>query len=288
MHTKSSIHAFYQLIKPGIVWSNTLMVAAGFCLAATNVGRFDWLSLFGAVAGTALVIASACVVNNYIDRDIDRKMQRTRKRALVTQDISAKAALLYAGILVAVGFGLLIGLTNWLVVVLGALAYISYVVLYGIAKRKTPFGTLVGTLPGGLPPMAGYVAVTGQLDLGAILVFLLLLSWQMAHFYAIAMRRHDDYKAAGVPVWPVVYGMAATKKQIVGFIMLFVISSLALTVFGYTGIVFAVGMTILGVLWLLKAHGGGSDDAWAKRMFLFSLIVLLVTIGLVALGGLLP
>jgi protoheme IX farnesyltransferase len=281
------IRAYYRLTKPGIVWSNTLMAAAGFCLAATHAGMFDVNALIGAVAGTALVIAAACVINNYIDRDIDSKMKRTRGRALVTHDISAKAALSYAVILLLAGFSLLIFLTNWLVVGLGAVAFFSYVVLYGVAKRKTAFGTLVGTLPGGLPPVAGYVAVTGTLDLGAVLLFLLLLSWQMAHFYAIAMRRRDEYKAAGLPVWAVVYGMEATKRQIISFVVLYVAAGLALTVFGYTGIVFAVVIVILGGIWLVKGRGE-ANEVWAKRMFIFSLLVLLITIAMIALGGLLP
>jgi len=281
------IRTYYRLVKPGIVWSNTLMAAAGFCLAATHTGKFNIGVFIGAVAGTALVIAAACVTNNYIDRGIDSKMKRTQGRALVTHNISAKAALGYAAILLLAGFCLLIPLTNWLVVVLGAVAFFSYVVLYGIAKRKTAFGTLVGTLPGGLPPVAGYVAVTGTLELAALLLFLLLLSWQMAHFYSIAMRRHDDYKAAGLPVWAVVHGMDATKHQIVGFIVLFIVASVLLTVFGYTGILFAVVTSTLGVIWLLKARGVANEQ-WAKRMFLFSLVVLLATITMIAIGGLLP
>lgn len=263
------------------------MAAAGFCLAATHAGIFNVGALIGAVAGTALVIAAACVINNYIDRGIDSKMKRTRGRALVTHDISAVAALSFATILLLGGFSLLIFLTNWLVVVLGAVALFSYVVLYGVAKRRTAFGTLVGTLPGGLPPVAGYVAVTGTLDLASVLLFFLLLSWQMAHFYSIAMRRRDEYKAAGLPVWAVVYGMEATKRQVIGFVILYIAAGLTLTIFGYTGIIFAAVTTILGVMWLLKGRGK-ADETWALRMFLFSLAVLLITIAMIAVGGLLP
>ena len=283
-----SSHAYYQLIKPGIVYSNTLMAAAGFFLAAAQVWRFEAGVFAGLLAGTALVISSACILNNYIDRGIDGKMARTKNRATVTRKISGRQALWYAGILAVLGFACLALLTNWLTVLLGAAAYFAYIVLYGVAKRKTIYGTLVGAISGGLPPVAGYAAVSGSLDLGALLLFVLLVAWQMPHFYAIAMRRRSEYKAAGLPVWPVVKGMAATKRQIVGFIMLFVVASLALTTFGYTGVIFAIGMTVLGVAWLLKARHDGSDEAWAKRMFLFSLVVLLVTMLMVAIGGLLP
>lgn len=264
------------------------MAAAGFCLASSLAGMFSWSVFFGVVGGTAFVIASACVVNNYIDRRIDSKMKRTQKRALVTQEIKTSTAFITAILLLVIGLDLLIVLTNWLVVGLGVVAWVSYVLLYGFAKRKTPFGTLVGTLPGGLPPVAGYVAVAGHVDVAAGLLFLLLLAWQMAHFYAIAMRRRDEYAAAGLPVWPVVYGMASAKRQIIGFIVLLIVASIALTAFGYTGFVFAVGMTILGVAWLIKGRGGGSAEAWAKRMFGFSMLALLAMIVLVATGGLLP
>lgn len=264
------------------------MAAAGFCLAATNVGTFAWPKFIGVVAGTALVIASACVVNNFIDRGIDSKMKRTQKRALVTHKITTAQAFIFASVLLLVGLSLLMFLTSWLVVAIGVLAWISYVGLYTWAKRKTPFGTLIGTLPGGLPPVAGYAAAAGQLDIAALLLFLLLFAWQLAHFYSIAMRRREEYKAAGMPVWPVVYGMRSTQRQIIGFIMLFMIAGIALTMFGYTGITFAVVIILLGGQWLLKGRGEAANEAWAKQMFLFSLIVLLVTIAMIALGGLLP
>lgn len=283
-----TVRTYYGLVKPGIVYSNTLMAAAGFFLATAQVWRFEIGAFAGLIAGTAFVISSACVLNNYIDRGIDSKMTRTKKRATVTRAVSSRQALVYAGVLAIFGFACLILLTNWLTVLLGVAAYFAYIVLYGIAKRKTIYGTLVGAISGGLPPVAGYAAAYDQLDLGALLLFLLLVAWQMPHFYAIAMRRRSEYKAAGLPVWPVVKGMAATKRQIIGFIMLFIVTSLALTVFGYTGVIFAVVMTILGVMWLLKARRGASDEAWAKRMFLFSLVVLLVTMLMVAIGGLLP
>jgi protoheme IX farnesyltransferase len=109
----------------------------------------------------------------------------------------------------------------------------------------------------------------------------------MAHFYAIAMRRRSEYKAAGLPVWAVVYGMEATKRQIIGFVVLYIAAGLALTIFGYTGVIFAAVTTILGVVWLLKGRGE-ANEAWATRMFVFSLLILLITIAMIALGGLLP
>jgi protoheme IX farnesyltransferase len=264
------------------------MASAGFLLAAANASKFDAGTFAGLIAGTALVISSACVLNNYIDRGIDSKMKRTQGRAIVTHEVSAVQALVYAGILAVLGFGCLALLTNWLTVSLGAAAYFSYIVLYGIAKRKTIYGTLVGAIAGGVPPVAGYAAVTNQLDTGALLLFWLLVAWQMPHFYAIAMRRRSEYAAAKLPVWPVVMGMQATRVQILGFIVLFIGVSIAFTVWGYTGYLFAVVMVAIGTAWLLKGLKPGNDSAWARRMFRFSLVVLLIACVMLAVGGLLP
>lgn len=284
----SSVRTYYWLVKPGIVYGNVIMASAGFLLAAANASKFDAGTFAGLIAGTALVISSACVLNNYIDRGIDSKMKRTQGRAIVTHEVSAVQALVYAGILAVLGFGCLALLTNWLTVSLGAAAYFSYIVLYGIAKRKTIYGTLVGAIAGGVPPVAGYAAVTNQLDTGALLLFWLLVAWQMPHFYAIAMRRRSEYAAAKLPVWPVVMGMQATRVQILGFIVLFIGVSIAFTVWGYTGYLFAVVMVAIGTAWLLKGLKPGNDSAWARRMFRFSLVVLLIACVMLAVGGLLP
>lgn len=285
------LNSYYQLIKPGIVYSNATMTAAGFFLACAHLGVFDIKLLVAVVLGTSFIIASACVLNNFIDRDIDAKMKRTKKRATAARTISTAHVLVYIAILGLVGFGALALYTNVLTVLLGAAAYIAYIVLYGIAKRATVHGTLVGAISGGLPPVAGYAAVTNQLDIATLLLFLVLVAWQMPHFYAIAMRRRDDYAAAGIPVLPVVKGMQATRAQIVSYIVLFIIANALFTIFEYTGYIYLVVMTLVGLTWLAKGMQGfrsQEDSTWALKMFLFSLIALLVLCFMLAVGGLLP
>lgn len=285
------INLYYQLVKPGIVYSNAMATVAGFSLAFAQVYEFKWLVFIGVVVGTMLVIASACVLNNHIDRGIDTKMARTKKRATVTGEISTRSALVYTALLGVFGFGVLIAYTNLLTVMLGVLAYVSYIVFYGITKRTSVHGTLVGAIAGGLPPVAGYTALTNQLDLAAILLFFVLVAWQMPHFYAIAMRRHADYASAGIPVLPVVKGMRATKIQIVIYIALFIIVNSLFTISGYTGFVYMIIMTAAGGLWLAKGIRGfrvETDEKWALGMFLFSLFVLLLLCVMLAVGGLLP
>ncbi|MNQ90940.1 Protoheme IX farnesyltransferase [compost metagenome] len=152
-------------------------------------------------------------------------------------------------------------------------------------------GTLVGAIAGGLPPVAGYTALTNQFDLAAILLFFVLVAWQMPHFYAIAMRRQTDYASAGIPVLPVVKGMYATKIQIVLYVALFILVNSLFTVAGYTGYVYLVIMTVAGAVWLFKGIRGfkvETDEKWALGMFLFSLFILLLLCGMLAVGGLLP
>ncbi len=272
----STVQTYYQLTKPGIIYGNCLSATAGFFVAAQR--HIDWLLLAVTLGGTALVIAAACVTNNYLDRGIDKKMTRTRQRALVSGIITPRAALIFAAVLGLSGFSILAYFTNVLTIGAGLLGFIVYVVAYGITKRRGPFGTIVGSVAGATPILAGYTAVNGQLDLAAGLLFLAMALWQMPHFYAIAMYRLDDYRSAGIPVLPAVKGMRRTKIQIMTYIAAFAGCVSLLTFLGHTGYVFLLGMLTLSGVWLWKGFIGfqANDDAvWARRMFRFSLLVLL-------------
>lgn len=239
----------------------------------------------------ALIIASACVFNNYIDREIDAKMTRTKNRALVTKSIEVNQAMLYGAILGIFGFLVLVIYTNWLTVFLGLLAYFVYIVVYGLAKRHSVYGTFVGSIAGALPPVAGYTAVTNEINLGAGLIFLALVTWQMPHFYSIAIYRYKDYKSAGLPVWPVKKGINSAKRQIVAYIVAFIAAASLLTVSGYTGVIYLVVMIGVGLLWLrvaLIGYNSGDDRLWARRCFKFSLIVILTLSIMMSVGAVLP
>ncbi len=243
------------------------------------------------LSGTALIIASACVLNNYIDRRIDAKMARTKSRALPSGLISVQNAIIFAAVLGVIGFMLLIIYTNWLTVSLGLLAYFVYIVVYGLAKRRSVHGTLLGSVAGALPPVAGYTAVSNDLNLGAGLIFLILVTWQMPHFYSIAIYRYKDYKAARLPVWPVKHGIASAKRQIIVYIFAFMAAISLPTFFGYTGIIYLMVVTSVGLLWLWRVFAGyrsGDDTLWARQCFKFSLIVILTVSLMMSVGGVLP
>jgi protoheme IX farnesyltransferase len=287
--SSSVLKLYYQLTKPGIVYSNVMAAAAGFLFAAR--WHISVALAVGVLVGTAFVIAAACVCNNYLDQRIDRKMERTKQRGIAAGKITGMTALPYAAILGMIGFASLAWLTNALTFTLGCVAFFFYVVVYGFAKRRSVHGTLVGTIPGALPPVAGYTAVTGHLDASAVIIFLIMVCWQMSHFYAIAIRRRDDYAAAGIPVRPVVKGIRNTKIHMLVYVTLFILACVALTIRGGTGYVFLVGMTGVGIYWLGRGIRGfrtTDDRKWAGSMFGLSFVVLLTFCGLLAVGSLLP
>jgi protoheme IX farnesyltransferase len=274
---KEIIKRYYKLAKPGIIYGNLLSAIAGFVLASQR--NFDAGLFLATLIGTALVIGSGCVFNNYIDRDIDSKMMRTKKRALPARQIPLVHALIYGVILGVLGFGILWHFTNPVTVILGFIGIFFYVVVYGIAKRRTPWGTVIGSIPGATPAAAGYTAFTGTFDEAALLLFLILAIWQMPHFYALAIFQLDDYKRAGLPVLAAVRGIGTTKTRIMAYIAAFILIVPLLTILNYTGYTFALVMLILGIIWFwegIKKFNAADNVAWARRMFGYSLIVLLV------------
>ncbi len=270
------LKTYYHLTKPGIIYGNLMTTVAGFLLASK--GDINPGLLLATGVGTALGMASGCVFNNYIDRGIDAKMKRTQRRALPSGTISGRAALIYASVLGLLSFTTLAVFTNKLVLAAGVIAVFFYVVLYGIAKRKSSLGTVVGSVPGALPPVAGYLAVTNNLDGGALLLFLIMVIWQMPHFYAISVFRMKDYAAAQLPVLSVKKGVKTTKNYIMVYIVAYLLAAPLLTLLSYTGFTYMLVMGVAGLVWFWKGVQGftaDNDTAWARKMFGFSLIVLL-------------
>jgi len=266
----------YLLItKPGIIMGNLISVLGGFFLAANGSQSLQLLVM--TLMGVSLVIASGCVFNNYIDRDIDGLMERTRNRVLVKGLISPRASLIYASLLGVAGV-VLLGQINGLAALLGGLGFVVYVGLYSLwLKRRSVYGTLVGSLSGAMPPVIGYCAVRGEFDSGALVLLLIFSLWQMPHSYAIAIFRLRDYQAAGIPVLPVLRGIRVTKDHMLGYIIAFALAALMLTGTGYAGYGYLGVALLVSAIWLLLAVNGYrvSDDAvWARKLFFFSIIAI--------------
>jgi protoheme IX farnesyltransferase len=272
------IKNYLSVAKPGILLGNLISAAAGFFLASK--GRIDGVTLALTLVGISLVVASGCVFNNCIDREIDGKMIRTCNRALAKGLVSLKNAVSYAMILGIAGMAMLWEATNPLTVAIVLSGLLIYVVVYSLyMKRNSVYSALVGSLAGAAPPLAGYCAVTGRFDLGALILLSIFTLWQIPHCYAIAIFRSDDYAAAAIPVLPVKKGTAAARKHIVGYILVFMVATLMLTFGGYTGYSTFVVATVLGLSWLYLAWSGykASDERiWANNLYVFSILTIFI------------
>lgn len=270
------IKTYYMLTKPGIIIGNAITMAGGFALGSKIDFNF-WLFLI-TLLGVSTVVASAGVFNNYFDQESDKKMERTKNRPLVKQLISEKKALIFATLLGFFGISILMVFTNWLVVWLTVAGFLMYVILYMVWKYTSVHGTLVGSLSGAMPPVIGYTAASQQLDLGAFLIFIILVCWQMPHFFAIAIYRLKDYTSASIPVMPAKRGIYTTQLHMVFYIFAFIVSTLTLTYFNYTGILYMQVALALGLFWLgvcLKGFRHVNHQMWARQMFVVSLFVIM-------------
>jgi heme o synthase len=266
---------YYLLTKPKIIMGNLITIGAGFLLASK--GTIDLGLFLATMLGLILIIAAACVFNNYLNRYTDSKMKRTQKRALATGLISGRSAILFAICLQILGNLVLLYYTNLLTLAIADFGFFVYVVLYSLWKCKTIYGTAIGSISGAVPPVIGYCAVSNQLDLAAAILFLMMLFWQMPHFFSIAMYHFEDYAAAEIPVLPVEKGPWRTKVHMLLYIMGFILASMLLTLYGYTGYLYLSVAMVSSAAWLLLCVRGfksQNDQQWARGMFQLSLLVI--------------
>lgn len=273
---KATWKDFVYLAKPGILFSNLIAAFGGYWVAWGASGEpFDLALLFYTMLGTLLVMASGCVLNNYLDRDMDRKMSRTRKRALPTGVVQPKTVLGYGIVLGVAGLTVLCFLANPLAALLGVIGLLVYVWIYTAwLKRTSPLSTTIGSISGSMPPVIGYCAVSGELDIGAWILFGILFFWQPPHFWALGMRRKEEYRAAGFPLLPVVRGNEVTKMHIMRYLVMLVPVSLLLYAYGYVGEIYLFSAAALGLAWTFLGLAGfrtADDDNWAKKMFVYSI-----------------
>lgn len=286
------IKEYYKFTKSGLVLGNVITVIAGFALAARGES-INLIKLLAVILGMCFIMASGCVFNNYIDRDIDKVMERTQDRALVNHRITQKSALRFGTILGIIGFLLLIFYTNALTVLLALAGFFFYVYMYSLWwKRTSVYGTGIGAISGAIPPVVGYCAVSNTFDMGAIILFLILLVWQIPHFFAIAIRRQKDYAAARIPVMPIENGLQRTKISMFIYIIEYIFAVSLLAVFGYAGYGYLIIVVLLGLLWLALSIRGFwisgviANNKWARQMFFLSLWVMVITFVTITVGSL--
>ena len=268
---------YLQVTKPGIIFGNLISVIGGFFLASK--GSLDVPLFIATMVGVSLVVASGCVFNNYIDRDIDKIMERTKNRVLVKGLIAPKVTLTYATLLGLAGVALLYVAANPLAALLAVIGFIVYVGVYSLyMKRHSVYGTLIGSLSGAAPPVIGYCAVSNEFDAGALILLAIFSLWQMPHSYAIAIFRFKDYQAANIPVLPVVEGISVAKNHITLYIVAFMVATLMLSLGGYAGYKYLVVAAAVSVWWLGMALSGYKkavdDRVWARKLFVFSIVTI--------------
>ncbi|SDG93670.1 protoheme IX farnesyltransferase [Alteribacillus persepolensis] len=265
---------YVTLAKMGIVTSNLITTFAGLFLASVYTGfpLLDNLHIaILTLIGAGLVMAGGCTLNNYIDRDIDPLMERTKDRPTVSGTVKPTNVLTAGIIQSAVGV-LLLAAVNMTAAVIGVIGLVIYVLVYTMwLKRVSTLNTVVGSFAGAVPPLIGWAAVDPSLHLYAWLLFSIMFIWQPPHFLALAMKRSEEYRAAGVPMLPVVAGFAMTKRQIVVYVAALVPMTLLLYPFG---LVYTIAAAILGIGWLALGVAGfkmKDEIKWARIMFVYSI-----------------
>ena len=209
---KSRISDYQLVAKPGIVAANLVSAAGGFLLASRRDVNGHLLRLI--LAGVGLMVASGCVLNNCIDRHVDRRMCRTRNRVIVRGDMSPGVAYFYAGVLGLFGMLLIGAIANGLCTTVVLAGFTAYVGLYSLGlKSRSVHALLVGSLAGAAPPLAGYCAVTNRFDTGALILLTLFCVWQIPHARAITVSRLEDFAKAGIPVLPVMRGIPVATRH---------------------------------------------------------------------------
>jgi protoheme IX farnesyltransferase len=266
---------FVALTKPRV---NVLVVAttlAGYYMGAGP--ETSLLRLVSAIVGTAFVSGGAAALNQIYERDTDALMRRTRHRPMAARRLPIADATAFAFVLIMVGLLQLAVGTTPLAAGVAFATVVCYVLLYTPLKRKTSFATVVGAVPGALPPVIGWTAARGTLDPGAWLLFAIVFLWQLPHFLAIAWLYRDDYARAGFPMLPVVEPDGrSTARQAVAYAAALVPASLSTTAIGLTGAAYFVGATTLGLafLGLAVSFGFRRTAAAARGLFLASILYL--------------
>ncbi|MBG9543195.1 protoheme IX farnesyltransferase [Cytobacillus firmus] len=263
-------------VKTGIIKSNLIPMFAGLTLAlyTYDFGLLEKLpEILLAFIGSSLVMGAAGAFNNLYDRDIDSIMKRTQSRPTVTGEIKPKQVLWLAAFMSLFGI-LALAFTTPLAGLLGFLGLFFYVVPYTMwSKRRTIYNTEIGSISGAMPPLIGWASIHPDITHPAILgLFIITIIWQMPHFYAIAIRKHDEYKAANVPMLPVVKGVRRTYIQTNIYLVILIGISFLL---GSLSIGLMLVALLLGIAWLaLSIYGYKRMDPekWAKSLFIFSLV----------------
>ena len=278
---------FVALLKPRVM---SLVVFTGLVGLVLAPGTLHPLLAGIAILAIALAAGAAGAINMWYDRDIDAVMERTRARPLPAGRIEPAEALSFGIVLSLIAVLIMALATNIAAASLLALSIGFYVFIYTLwLKRRTPQNIVIGGAAGAFPPMIGWAAVTGDIGLGALVLFAIIFLWTPPHFWALALYRSGDYQAAGVPMLPVVAGATVTKRQMLLYTLALVPVSLLPYGLGLAGLPYLLGTSLLGALFLIAAirvlRADDADHRPARQMFGYSIFYLTALFALLLIGG---
>jgi len=266
---------YYYLTKPKVVALIIFTAAVGMLLAGVETVPLS--QSLAAIVGIALAAASGAAINHWVDQKIDVIMERTKDRPLPHGDLSSAQALTFALSLAVISMVLLVVWVNNLTAILTFISLMGYAVIYTVfLKHATPQNIVLGGAAGAAPPLLGWVAITGTVNTEAILLFLIIFIWTPPHFWALAIRRKDEYAKAGIPMLPVTHGVKYTKLLILLYsFMLFSVSLLPFVI-KMSGLIYLIAAVILGVIFIIFAWKLYIDEKneYAMKTFSYSILYL--------------
>lgn len=273
------------LMKPNIMIMALLTAAGGMSLAPGYPALETWLAL---MIGTGLIVGSANALNMYLERDVDCLMSRTKNRPLPAGRMDPPFALGFGLLQAFISVPVLTFALNPLTGLLGVIALVCYVMLYTPLKQRTSLSTLIGAVPGAMPPLMGWTAITGSIDAAGLAIFGVLFFWQIPHFHAIAIFRNKEYSRAGLKTVPGQRGQRAAHHEIVWYLILQLAVSVALVPLGVAGTFYLVIAASAGLGYLAYGVYGVMNQGgprWAKRLFLVSIAYLPVVFIVLVING---
>jgi protoheme IX farnesyltransferase len=281
----SALRDLFSLSKPRITTMVLFTVALGIWMAPGSLAPWQTVLLLLATGG---LVASANILNCWVERESDALMRRTRNRPLPAGKLDPRVALVAGWLLGAGSVAALLWTTNGLTAVLGAVALVTYVLVYTPLKRVTWLAVVVGAVPGALPPLMGWTAVTGSMSRPGWVLFGILFFWQLPHFIAIALYLKEDYRRGGLQVLPLAHGDAIARRHLFGYTLLLVVVSLLAVPLEMAGPAYTVTAALLGAGFLYFAVRGlrtAVEGVWARRTFVYSLVYLCLLIGVLVLDA---
>ena len=279
--TMATWSQYYKLTKPKVVYLIVFTAMVGMLLAVDGAVPLD-IFVFG-LLGIGFAAASGAAINHVVDERIDQIMERTKGRPIASGDLGQRKALIFALSLGVIGIAMLLIFINVLTAVLTFFSLVGYALIYTMyLKRATPQNIVLGGAAGAAPPLLGWTAVTGQVETEALLLFLIIFIWTPPHFWALAIRRREEYAKADIPMLPVTHGVYFTKIQILLYTVLLFVVTLVPFLVQMSGLIYLAGAVSLGIGFLyyaIKLYQDDEPNIIAMKTFSYSIFYLSVLSG---------